>query len=174
MSERPTDEALRAVPLLSGLTEAERSEVAGLAELRSLEAQLPLFREGEAGDALVLVLSGSAQVVKRDPGGRHQILSVVSAPAVLGEMAVLDAGGKRSASAIAVGPVTLAVLPGPALRQRLASGNVAALKIAHGLAKLLARRLGEVNARLMQVLQSGKGDDGVAEAQRALGHDTAS
>jgi CRP/FNR family transcriptional regulator, cyclic AMP receptor protein len=174
MSERPTDEALRAVPLLSGLTEAERSEVAGLAELRSLEAQLPLFREGEAGDALVLVLSGSAQVVKRDPGGRHQILSVVSAPAVLGEMAVLDAGGKRSASAIAVGPVTFAVLPGPALRQRLASGNVAALKIAHGLAKLLARRLGEVNARLMQVLQSGEGDDGVAEAQRALGHDTAS
>lgn len=174
MSERPTDEALRAVPLLSGLTEAERSEVAGLAELRSLEAQLPLFREGEAGDALVLVLSGSAQVVKRDPGGRHQILSVVSAPAVLGEMAVLDAGGKRSASAFAVGPVTFAVLPGPALRQRLASGNVAALKIAHGLAKLLARRLGEVNARLMQVLQNGKGDDGVAEAQRALEQDTSS
>ena len=32
MSERPTAEALRAVPLLSGLTEAERAEVAGLAE----------------------------------------------------------------------------------------------------------------------------------------------
>jgi CRP-like cAMP-binding protein len=174
MSERPTGEALRAVPLLSGLTEAERSEVAGLAELRSLEAQLPLFREGDPGDALVLLLSGSAQVVKRDPGGRHQILSVVSAPAVLGEMAVLEAGGKRSASAIAVGTVTLAVVPGPALRQRLASGNVAALKIAHGLAKLLARRLGEANTRLVQVLQSGKPDESVAEAQRALGHDTSS
>ncbi len=31
MSERPTAEALRAVPLLSGLTEAERAEIAGLA-----------------------------------------------------------------------------------------------------------------------------------------------
>ena len=51
---------------------------------------------------------------------------------------------------------------------------MAALKIAHGLAKLLARRLGEVNARLMQVLQNGKGDDGVAEAQRALEQDTSS
>ena len=173
MSERPTAEALRAVPLLSGLTEAERAEVAGLAELKSLEAQLPLFREGDPGDALVLVLSGSAQVVKKDPGGKHQVLSVVSAPAVLGEMAVLEPGGKRSASAIAVGPVTLATIPGPQLRQRLASGNVAALKIAHGLAKLLARRLGEANTRLVQVLQSGKPDPSVAEAQRALGADSA-
>ncbi len=174
MSERPTPEALRAVPLLSGLSEAERAEVAGLGELKTLEAQLPLFREGDAGDALVLLLSGSAQVVKRDPGGRHQILSVVSAPAVLGEMAVLEAGGKRSASAISVGPVTFATVPGPALRSRLSSGNVAALKIAHGLAKLLARRLGEVNTRLVQVLQNGKADAGVAEAQQALGQDTAS
>lgn len=174
MSERPTAEALRAVPLLSGLTEEERAEVAGLAELKSLEAQLPLFREGDPGDALVLVLSGSAQVVKKDPGGKHQVLSVVSAPAVLGEMAVLDAGGKRSASAIAVGPVTMAVIPGPALRTRLSAGNVAALKIAHGLARLLARRLGEVNTRLVQVLQTGTADPGVAEAQRALGPDVES
>ena len=173
MSERPTGEALRAVPLLSGLTEAERGEIAGLAELRSLEAQLPLFREGDAGDALVLVLSGSVQVVKRDPAGKHQVLSVVSAPAVLGEMAVLEVGGKRSASAIAVGPVTFAVIPGPALRQRLANGNVATLKIAHGLARLLARRLGEANTRLVQVLQSGKPDESVAEAQRALEPDIA-
>jgi CRP-like cAMP-binding protein len=173
MSDRPTAEALRAVPLLSGLTEQERAEVAGVAELRSLEAQLPLFREGDVGDALVLVLTGSVQVVKRDPVGKHQVLSVVSAPAVLGEMAVLEAGGKRSASAIAVGPVTIAVVPGPALRQRLASGNVATLKIAHGLARVLARRLGEANTRLVQVLQSGKPDESVAEAQRALEHDTA-
>ncbi len=113
-------------------------------------------------------------MVKKDPTGKHQVLSVVSAPAVLGEMAVLEAGGKRSASAIAVGQVTLASVPGPALRSRMSSGNVAALKIAHGLARILARRLGEVNARLVQVLQSGKADAGVAEAQRALGHDTAS
>jgi CRP-like cAMP-binding protein len=174
MSERPTAEALRQVPLLSGLTEAERAEIAGLAELKSLEAQLPLFREGDPGDALVFLLSGSAQVVKRDPAGKHQVLSVVSAPAVLGEMAVLDAGGKRSASAIAVGVVTMAAVPGPALRSRLSTGNVAALKIAHGLARILARRLGEVNTRLVQVLQSGKADAGVVEAQRALGQDTAS
>lgn len=174
MSDRPTAEALRAAPLLSGLTEAERTEVAGLAELKALEAQLPLFREGDAGDALVLVLSGSVQVVKKDPMGKHQVLSVVSAPAVLGEMAVLEPSGKRSASAIAVGPVTVAVLAGPALRQRLASGNVATLKMTHGLARLLARRLGEANIRLVQVLQSGKPDESVAEAQRALGQDTAS
>ena len=174
MSERPTAEALRHVPLLSGLTAAELAGVAGLAELRTLEAQLPLFREGDPGDALVFLLSGSAQVVKKDPAGKHQVLSVVSAPAVLGEMAVLEAGGKRSASAIAVGQVTLASVPGPALRGRMAGGNVAALKLSHGLARILARRLGEVNARLVQVLQSGKADAGVAEAQQALGHDTAS
>jgi hypothetical protein len=60
----------------------------------------------------------------------------------------------------------------PGQSQRLASGNVATLKIAHGLARLLARRLGEANTRLVQVLQSGKPDESVAEAQRALEHDT--
>ena len=157
---------------ITGGSEAERGEIAGLAKLRSLEAQLPLFREGDAGDALVIVLSGSVQVVKKDPVGKHQVLSVVSAPAVLGEMAVLETGGKRSASPIAVGPVSFALLPGPGLRQRLASGNVATLTIAHGLARLLARRLGEANTRPVQVLQSGKPDESVAEAQRALEHDT--
>ena len=73
-----------------------------------------------------------------------------------------------------MGAVTFAVVPGPALRQRLSRGNVAALRIAHGLAKLMARRLAEVNIRLVQVLQSGTPDPSVAEAQRALGQDTAS
>src|SRR5262249_41584515 len=89
MSERPTPEALRPVPLLASLSQGELRAFAGRAELKRVEAQCPLFREGEPADPLLLVLSGSAEVVKKDPAGKHQVLAVLSAPAVLGEMTVL-------------------------------------------------------------------------------------
>ena len=53
-----------------------------------------------------------------DPTGKHQVPRGLGAPAVLGEMAVLEPGGKRTASALAVTPVELAFLSGAELRPR--------------------------------------------------------
>lgn len=61
------------------------------------------------------MLSGSAEVVKKDPGGKHQVLAVLSAPAVLGEMTVLEAGARRSAPALALSPLEAASVPGAEL-----------------------------------------------------------
>jgi CRP/FNR family transcriptional regulator, cyclic AMP receptor protein len=168
MPDRPTPEALRRVPLLSALTDAELAALAAAAVLQEVEAQQPLFREGDPGDGLLLLLSGSTEVVKRDPTGKHQILAVLSAPAVLGEMAVLEPGGKRTASALAVTPVELAFLSGAELRARVAGGEPAALKLAAGIARVLARRLNDVNARLVQLLTAAPHIEQLAEFQRAL------
>src|SRR5262249_21315709 len=120
MSEQPTADALRAVPLLSGLTEAERAEVAGLAEVKSLEAQLPLCGGGGGGEALTSVRWGSAGVVRRAPSGKHGVLGVVSAPAIGGERAVRGGGGRRGAWATGGAPFPFPIVRGPPLRQRLA------------------------------------------------------
>jgi CRP/FNR family transcriptional regulator, cyclic AMP receptor protein len=168
MSERPTPESLRAVPLLASLTPDELRGFAGLAQLQRIAAQRPLFREGDPADSLVLVLSGSAEVVKKDPGGKHQVLAVLSAPAVLGEMTVLEAGARRSASALALSPLEAASVPGAELRARIAAGEVVSLKVAAAIARVLARRLTDVEVRLVQLLQAVPHLEQLAEFQRAL------
>ena len=164
---------LRKHPIFNDLDSEALDQLCRYAKHTVLKRGTTLFAKDDPGNSLYVVISGSVKISVSSPDGRNAILNLVGRGEVFGEMAVLEAGGKRSASAISVGPVSFAVLPGPGLRQRLASGNVATLKIAHGLARLLARRLGEANTRLVQVLQSGKPDESVAEAQRALGQDTA-
>ena len=156
MPDRPTPEALRRVALLSSLTDAELAALAATAVRQEVAAQQPLFREGDPGDGLLLLLSGSAEVVKRDPTGKHQVL------------AVLEPGGKRTASALAVNPVELAVLPGSELRSKVSAGESGALKLAAGIARLLARRLNDVNARLVQLLTAAPHIEQLAEFQRVL------
>lgn len=168
MPDRPTPEDLRRVALLSPLTDAELSALSATATLQQVPAQQPLFREGDPGDGLLLLLSGSAEVVKRDPIGKHQILAVLTAPAVLGEMAALEPGGKRTASALAVTPVELAFLPGGELRAKVSAGETGALKLAAGIARILARRLNDVNARLVQLLTAAPHIEQLVEFQRAL------
>lgn len=168
MPERPKPEELRRVALLSTLSDAELAALAATAVRQEVAAQQPLFREGDPGDGLLLVLSGSAEVVKRDPNGKHQVLAVLTAPAVLGEMAALEPGGKRTASALALAPVELAVLSGAELRSKVAAGEPGALKIAAGIARILARRLNDVNARLVQLLTAAPHIAQLAECQRVV------
>src|SRR6516164_4597579 len=162
MPDRPTPEALRRVALLSSLTDAELSALAASAVTQEVAAQQPLFREGDPGDGLLLLLSGSAEVVKRDPTGKHQILAVLTAPAALGP------GGKRTASALAVTPVELAMVSGAELRSKVAAGETGALKLAAGIARILARRLNDVNARLVQLLTAAPHIEQLVEFQRVL------
>lgn len=68
-----------------------------------------LFEEGDPGDAVCLVLSGDIEVLIR-VGGREQILGHFVEGEFVGEMAVLDGGG-RSACARAHGPVTVGKIP---------------------------------------------------------------
>jgi CRP-like cAMP-binding protein len=135
--------------------------------LQQVAAQQPLFREGDPGDGLLLSLSGSTEVVKRIPPASIRSFAVL-APAVLGEMAVLEPGGKRTASALAVTPVELAFLSGAELRAKVAGGKPGTLKLAAGIARVLARRLNDVNARLVQLLTAAPHIEQLAEFQRAL------
>jgi CRP-like cAMP-binding protein len=70
----------------------------------SLDADTPLIEEGEEGDALFLILEGSASV--RRAGAE---VARVGPGAYFGELALLD-GEARSATVVAAEPVTVAVL----------------------------------------------------------------
>lgn len=64
-----------------------------------------IFREGDPGDTAYEIVSGTVEISKSGGGGNVQ-LATLGAGKMLGEMGALDQG-TRSATAIAVGPVTL-------------------------------------------------------------------
>lgn len=68
-----------------------------------------LFEEGDPGDGIFLLLSGDVEILIR-VGNHEQILGCFMEGEFLGEVSVLDGGG-RSTSARAHGPVTVGKIP---------------------------------------------------------------
>jgi CRP-like cAMP-binding protein len=64
-------------------------------DLRELAAGTTLFREGDPGDLMYVLISGSAHI---SVGGR--VLETAEAGAIVGEMAMID-DGARSATVVA-------------------------------------------------------------------------
>jgi signal transduction histidine kinase len=76
-------------------------EIAPEIGLVRLSADEIVFEEGEPGDCLYLVSSGSVRISKQGRGGQQETLCVIGAGDFFGEMALLD-GRPRSARAAAV------------------------------------------------------------------------
>src|SRR5687767_9507683 len=69
-----------------------------------------IFKEGDPGDGLYVVLSGRVQISAMISGGERHVFSTVGAGDVFGEMALLD-NLPRSAHASAEGDTTVAFVP---------------------------------------------------------------
>jgi CRP-like cAMP-binding protein len=117
-------------------------------ETRTLTPGAELFREGDPGDGLFLVVSGEIDVMKRGPAGERP-LARLGAGAVLGEMALLTSE-PRSATCRAVGECKVLGLPAARFRALRESGSSAAYKVAAGIAEVLARRLSAMNVKVIE------------------------
>lgn len=104
---------LARVPLFSRTTSLERSAVARHAHEDEVADGEVLVREGDPGDAFYVVLEGRAHA-RRD-GER---VTELGPGDWFGELALLD-GEPRSATVVADGPVTVAVLPTATFRLAL-------------------------------------------------------
>ena len=129
--------------LLRALTTAEFDAIAAIARRRELTSGGELFREGDAGDGLYLVVAGEISVIKRGPEGEH-LLAKLGPGAVLGEMSLITSEA-RSATGRALGEAVMLHLPLAEFRALLDSGSTAALKITYAIAEVLARRLAAMN-----------------------------
>ncbi|MCW2587436.1 MAG: transcriptional regulator Crp/Fnr family, partial [Frankiales bacterium] len=89
--------SLRQVELFAGLDEAVLQQIASVARPREYDKGELLFVEGDIGDALLLLVSGSVTVFRTSPDGERAALTIAEPPEVLGEIALLD-GAPRSAS----------------------------------------------------------------------------
>lgn len=136
-------------PLFRNLDEAERAQILIIGQVRDFSAGQVIFREGDAGDGLFIVLKGSVRISKRSATG-EEALAVLEPPAFFGEMALIDLAA-RAADAIANEATELFFIPLKELRALIEAHHRVALKILYALCEVLAQRLRETNERYMSI-----------------------
>jgi CRP-like cAMP-binding protein len=118
-----------------------------------------LFREGDPGDTMYIVLDGRVRISKHIPGAGEEALAFMARGDYFGEMALID-DLPRSAEATAhdQGAVVLAI-PRDVLRGILDIRKVSSLRLLKILCQLVAERLREIDDKLVGwfILAGGHG-----------------
>jgi len=153
-------------PLLAELNLQERLRLAELTRCLRFAAGEVVVREGDPGDALYQVISGSVEVLKSSPAGPPTSIAKLGPEAVFGEM-TLCVDEPRNASVRALEPTTLLeverrdLLPliesDPSLLGRIAALVSARRSELQQLADAESSRLGDTLLKRMQQLFNNMG-----------------
>lgn len=119
-----------------------------------------LIGEDDASDWMMLLLSGTVEVVKRKVGaeldstepGATTRLAVVRDGASLGEMSMLD-GEPRYASCIALSEVDVAILDRSGVARLITSQPTVGAKLLVKITQLLAQRLRNTSNQVIRLLK---------------------
>jgi CRP-like cAMP-binding protein len=136
------------VALLASLVEPERSRVLDACTPCTYAKGEVLFSEGDPGDSLHVVESGRLAVEVRTEAGDVVMLDVVGPGGVVGEVALVLPGATRTATVLALDPVTTRMLTSEAfdeLCREHPSVRVAA-------SQLLAERVERLTKHLVEAL----------------------
>ncbi|WP_298806387.1 Crp/Fnr family transcriptional regulator [uncultured Pseudokineococcus sp.] len=134
------DDAVRRAPLFRGVGDTAAGALLASMGRVELPRGAVLFREGDAGDRLYVIVSGTVKLGRRAADGRENLLAVLGPSEMLGELSLFDPG-PRTATATAVAPVVLAGL-GPEELDSWLSGRP---EVARHLLRALAQRLRRTN-----------------------------
>lgn len=110
-----------------------------------------LFREGEAGEYMCLIIKGKVDVLKKDQNDHAKVVASIGSGKTLGEMAIVD-GEPRSATALVAGATTLTILTKANFLRIVAEKPTLAAKILLKIARLLSQRLRQTSGLLVDYL----------------------
>ena len=133
-------DALRQTPLFSGFDDEALDALQQSMTDTGLERAEVLFREGDSGDRLYVVLDGKVKLGRTSADGRENLLAVLGTGQMFGELSLFDPG-PRSATATAVTDCRLASLGHTDLQRWLTDRP----DVARGLLFQLAHRLRRTN-----------------------------
>lgn len=132
------------IPIFQGLTVPEAAEFFEVALEQTIEKGRTVFREGDEGDALFVILSGEVSITKKSVE-----LATLSTHAVVGEMSLVSPGDTRSATALAKTDIAVLKIPSKRVQKLIKGDHLASLKVVANLAQVMAQRLGAINDRLV-------------------------
>ena len=141
------DPTLAATSLFQGLDPLAAARLTAVAERRHIARGDVIFRRGDAGAAMYVILRGKVRMGRPAGPDRENLLTLLGPGELLGELTLFDPA-PRKATATAITDVDLAVFTEAAVRDWLATDPGAAW---HFL-KLMARRIRRVNDALENLL----------------------
>lgn len=108
-----------------------------------------VFREGESGDVMYVLLTGAIDLKKRVEGGETVLLTLDEPNEFFGEMTLID-GRPRSATAVAAMESKLLVVDRPAFEALILTNGKFALKII----KVLSERIRTSNDMVSDLIET--------------------
>lgn len=151
-----TSGSLGRIGIFADLDPSERAQVAGRMKPRTFRKGQVLFREGDPGDEMFLILSGRVAVTVKPEQGGEITLSEISAGNFLGEMSIIEQA-PRSATCRALTDCELLTLHADDFLDLIASRPRAAAAVLRRMAAITAERLGNTGALLSQMVKWGEG-----------------
>jgi CRP/FNR family cyclic AMP-dependent transcriptional regulator len=155
---RTMAEAMASAPLYRDLTIDEIDDLVVGLEYRRFAPGEALMVQGEASDGAYVIVSGAVAVAARLPGGGETAIAELGPGDLLGEMALLMRGGKRTATARARGAVEAVFTDRRYFEAALNLLRPASLKVLRLLGLTIAERLRVIRARSRALVEATAGD----------------
>lgn len=146
-----TIELLRNVAIFKDLDDAELAEVAEVCHEEKFVSGEYIFREGEHGNRLYLIVEGDVRISRDVPGSGEEAIAILKPGALFGEMAVFDRS-ERSTHAISNGGTTALTITRPDFEMLLDFNRELAYKVLWSVTRLLSVRLRNTNDSLRSFL----------------------
>ncbi|HEX5180249.1 MAG TPA: cyclic nucleotide-binding domain-containing protein [Gemmatimonadaceae bacterium] len=146
-----TIDVLRTLPIFSGLSTDELARVSELCEEKTYASGDYIFREGEPGNRLFIVIEGEVRISRQIPGAGEEALAVLKPGAMFGEMAVFDRS-ERSTDAISHGGTRVITISRAEFEMLLDFHRDIAYKVLWAVVRVLSGRLRATNDNLRSVL----------------------
>ncbi len=148
-------ETLATIDLFKGIHPEGIDRIAGICAEETYRVGDVIFREGEVGDKLYLILDGKVRISREVSGMGEEALAVLGVGAAFGEMSLID-DFPRSADARVHERCRLLVLTKSALEDLLFLDKDLAYEILWNFVKILSARLRETNDKMTFLSVTGK------------------
>ena len=133
-----------------GLSAAEMKLLATFSSEERFREGSMIFREGEKGDKLYIVLDGRVRISKFIPGVGEEALTVLDRGDFFGEMALIDDKARSADAKAHESDATVLSIDRATLNEILSMDPNASLQFLNLLCRMISRRLREINDKIVQ------------------------
>ena len=142
---------LKHAAIFQDLDEGELARVSEVCREQRFSLGQHIFKEGEAGNRLYLIVEGDVRISRDVPGSGEEALAVLKPGALFGEMSVFDRS-ERSTDAISNGGTKVLTIARSDFELLLDFNRELAYKVLWSCVRLLSMRLRSTNDSLRSFL----------------------
>ena len=148
--------------LCRGLTHEQADQIVKAMIAVTVEPATVVLREGDRGQGLLVLVEGSAEIVKQEAGHDDVIISTVEAPTVVGEMSLITER-PHSATVRARTVCQFQLLTRSQFERLLKGESVAAYKVVATLAEVIAGRLTRMDEKFVELTRRSDDPPGLED-----------